>query len=272
MKLLIAINSLEQYRKILCFSAQFVESAGESPTILHIVKNESEQQNRSLGGFSEIAQEILKVPNITSSVRTGNAADEIIKETEKGQFNLLITAEIPINFSRIFLGTGTSHIINKVPCPVMIAKGPCRPIRRILLCDSGAGRSSTLSKFTALLVETLGGYEDVTVIHVMSQISAGPGVAGKQLRAGFDELLEAHTPEGELLDRDIQLLDQPGIHPKPLVVHGLVVDEILSEARKGDYDLIVIGAHVEKNLRRFLLENLARRILKQSDRPVLVVK
>ena len=75
-----------------------------------------------------------------------------------------------------------------------------------------------------------------------------------------------------MLDRDIQLLDQPGIHPKPLVVHGLVVDEILSEARKGDYDLIVIGAHVEKNLRRFLLENLARRILKQSDRPVLVVK
>ena len=272
MKIIIAINNPEQYRKILFFAAQFIDNAGEPPTIMQVVKNKSEFQNRSLQDFPKIAQEILNIPYLTIFVRVGHAADVIIRETENGRFDLLISDEIPIDLNRIFLGTGTVHTINKAPCPVLIAKGPCRPIRRILLCDSGAGRSSTLSKFTAQLLDMLDGQEDVTVIHVMSQISAGPGVAGKQLRAGFNELLEAHSPEGELLERDIQLLDLPGINPRPLVAHGLVVDEILSEARKGDYDLIIIGIHVEKNLRRFLLENLANKILKQSDRPVLVVK
>jgi nucleotide-binding universal stress UspA family protein len=77
--------------------------------------------------------------------------------------------------------------------------------------------------------------------------------------------------EGDLLERDIHSLEKSGLHSVPKVRHGLVVDEILAEARSGDYDLIVIGAQRQK-WQRFLLADLSHQIIEQVDRPVLVVK
>jgi nucleotide-binding universal stress UspA family protein len=106
----------------------------------------------------------------------------------------------------------------------------------------------------------------------MSQITAGPGASGEQLQADAEELIQNHAPEGQLLERDIQILEQLNLHPRPKVRHGLVVDEILTEARDGDYDLVVIGAHRGEGWRRILLDDLAHQIIGQLDRPVLVVR
>jgi nucleotide-binding universal stress UspA family protein len=56
------------------------------------------------------------------------------------------------------------------------------------------------------------------------------------------------------------------------VRHGLVVEEILDEAHAGNYDLVVIGAHHYEGWTSFLLDNLARQIITQMDRPVLLVR
>jgi nucleotide-binding universal stress UspA family protein len=67
-------------------------------------------------------------------------------------------------------------------------------------------------------------------------------------------------------------LDRLGVRALAEVRHGLVVDEILSQAKKGDYDLVVIGAYRGKGWQRILLDDLAHKILVQLDRPVLVVR
>jgi nucleotide-binding universal stress UspA family protein len=103
-------------------------------------------------------------------------------------------------------------------------------------------------------------------------MSAGPGVRGQQLRAGVAELITEHTPEGKLLEADMEILEQPGITPRRIVRRGLVVDEILAEAKAGDYDLVVIGAHRDEGWQRFLLDDLARKIVVRPDRPVLVLR
>lgn len=72
--------------------------------------------------------------------------------------------------------------------------------------------------------------------------------------------------------QDIRILARPGIQSRPSVRHGLVVDEILTEARDGEYDLVIIGAHRSKGPRYLLLDDLARKILAKVDRPVLVVR
>jgi nucleotide-binding universal stress UspA family protein len=159
-----------------------------------------------------------------------------------------------------------------------------------LLCDSGAESpsvglseatgpsvelskgNSILSRFAARLADLLENDVEITVLHVMSQLSAGPGVRGRQLRAGAEELIAESTPEGELLERDIRILARPGIHSRPKVRHGLVVDEILAEARDGDYDLVIIGAYRGKGPRHILFDDLAYKIVTRLDRPVLVVR
>jgi nucleotide-binding universal stress UspA family protein len=85
-------------------------------------------------------------------------------------------------------------------------------------------------------------------------------------------LVEEHSPEGEILERDIHLLDKPGIHPIPKIRHGLVVDEIIAEARNGDYDLVVVGAHSLGIPQNYLLDNIAHQIIKRINRPILIVR
>jgi nucleotide-binding universal stress UspA family protein len=141
-----------------------------------------------------------------------------------------------------------------------------------LLCDSGAESLSLLDRFTARLANLVKESAEITVLHVMSQMSAGPGVPGKQLRASTQELIQEHTPEGELLAQDVRILERLNLHPDTKVRHGRVVDEILNEARSGDYDLIVIGAHHDEGWQGFLLEDLAYQIMMQADRPVLILR
>ena len=68
------------------------------------------------------------------------------------------------------------------------------------------------------------------------------------------------------------MLERSNIHTIPKVRHGLVVDEILDEAQKGDYDLVVIGVHKGERWQRLLLDNLAYQIITFADRPVLILK
>jgi len=112
----------------------------------------------------------------------------------------------------------------------------------------------------------------MTVLHVMSQISAWPKVPDDQLRASAEELIAAHSPEGEMLERDLALLRDLGFAPRPRVRHGLVIDEILTKARAGDYDLLVIGRRGASRWQRVLLEDQCQPIIAHADRSVLVLR
>jgi nucleotide-binding universal stress UspA family protein len=129
-----------------------------------------------------------------------------------------------------------------------------------------------LSRFSELPIDLLDGTGEIIVLHVMSQMSAGPGVVGKQLRSDSAELIAGHTPEGALLGRDIEALAKLGIRARAKVRRGLVVEEILKEVRSEDYDLVAIGAYRGQGWQRILLDDLAHRILVELDRSVLVLR
>jgi nucleotide-binding universal stress UspA family protein len=83
--------------------------------------------------------------------------------------------------------------------------------------------------------------------------------------------MEKHTPEGSLLEDDLARLGKLNVRLEAKVRHGLVVKEILAEAKSGGYDLVVIGAHQGKGWERFLLDDLAHEIISYGDRPLLVI-
>lgn len=283
MRILIAINDSPHAEAVLRLAACLLQShmADEPPVLLTVVRNEAD---RPLAEATLArARESLGVTEVQTRVRIGRPAREIVREANEGYYGLVVVGEGWGHdglIARCLQGTTAVRVAEQALCPVLVAKGRIGPVERILLCDSGAqvvvegqrAGPSLLSRFTAQLAELLGGEEVVTVLHVMSQISAGPGVRGKQLRANVEELIQEHTPEGKLLEYDVHALQRPGIHPQPKVRHGLVVDEIEDEARSGDYDLVVIGAHPARGWRHLLLEDLARKIILRLDRPVLVVR
>jgi nucleotide-binding universal stress UspA family protein len=273
MRLLIATGGSPHSEVALRLGAQIARHAGVTPTILTVIRNETNRLRAN--PILAHACEILKpaIPEVQTKVRLGAPAEEIIHEAEEGHYDLIIVGERRDHdlITRL-LGSTAKRVVEQAPCPVIIAKGKVGPIRHILLCDSGAASLSLLNRFTARLAALIDGEVQVTVLHVMSQMTAGPGVRGKQLRASAEELIQEHTPEGELLERDMEILEQLNLRAQPKIRHGLVVDEILEEARSGNYDLVVIGAHRGAGWERFLLDDLAYQIIEQMNHPVLVVR
>lgn len=245
-----------------------------SVTVLTIVKHAEDK--RFAEGILAHAVDLLqgKVGRIHSKIRVGQTAEEIVLEGEEYPYDLIVMGQRPSRRLLVrMLGAVTQHVIQRTSRPVLIAKAEARAFDHILLCDSGVQSPTLLQLLRTRLPGLLTGVKDVTVLHVMSQISARPGVRGKDLRATAEELIAEQTPEGELLARDVQVLHQMALESQPKVRHGLVVDEILAEAKNGNYDLVVIGGHRSaEGVPRFLLDDLARPIAEHVRRAVLVVR
>jgi nucleotide-binding universal stress UspA family protein len=243
-------------------------------TVLTVIKDRTDYEKANL--ILTRARHLLapEIKTLQTKTRVGHPAEEIIREAEEGKYDLVIVGERQHHklVTRFLLGSTAVRVVEHAPCPVVIGKGKCGPVHRILLCDSGANDPSLLNRFTQQLADLVRPDQKITVLHVMSQIGAGPAVNGEQLWAEAEELMADRTPEGELLERDVQLLQQLGVQPIPKVRHGLVVDEILAEAREGEHDLVVIGANPGQDWRRILLDDLAHQIITKVDRPILVVR
>jgi len=278
MHILIAIQDLsneenvQQIEKLLQFAAQFTHGTDEHPTIQ--VNIESGVDCLPPHVDTMLAEACIRASIIAfrPQIRFGDPVKNILLEANSGNYDLLIVRDRPNHrLVRFFRAKSAVRIAKCAHCPVIVVKGNIGPIQHILMCDSGSPDSPMLGYFITRVVDMLPGKQDTTILHVMSQISAGPGVQGEQLRADAEELIEIHTPEGEILERDIHSLEKSGLHTFPKVRHGLVVDEILAESRSGNYDLITIGEH-HNQWQHFLLDDLSRQIIEQADRPVLIVK
>lgn len=274
MNILVVADNLKNTHTVEDFCRLFHSINNANITILTILKKIDEIPDDQTPSGTKSALSNTGNSTIERKIRVGKLYEQIMLEVKEFEYDLLVISDHhpKLFLSRYFWGSTAIKLVENVPCSVMILRGETRKIRRILLCDSGVGGSSTLSRNIIELSQLIEGDEDVTVLHVMSQISAGPGVVGKQLREDADELIHDASPEGILLIHDLNLLNIKGIHPFPKIRHGFVVEEILDEARSGDYDLVVIGAHPHNGTIRFILENIATRILKEIDRTLLIAR
>ncbi len=145
-----------------------------------------------------------------------------------------------------------------------------RPIKRILapLDFSPAGQEALDEALG--LARSLGA--SVTLMHVYelpqpipdAGVAYGPDVidalddAAREQLARTRDRLRAQMGEGG-----------PAIDCKAML--GVAHEEIVAQARRGDYDLIVMGTHGRTGWRHLLLGSVAERVVRLSSVPVLTV-
>lgn len=253
-------------------AAALARSMACNVTLLFVANHDS--QRGEAEKISQSACAILEAEGLTTKckVHVGYPSEEIVRESASGRYDLLILGQQPTLGlrSRIF-GPVMHHVVVQASQPVLIAKEAFDAPHRFLLCDSGGHQVPLLDRLVAALPQLLAVGQEVTVLHVMSQMPAAPGINGRDLRATAEELIAVHSREGELLEQDVEKLADLPVETQPLVRHGLVVDEIVDEARKGSYDLVIIGAHQHDAWPRILLDDLAGQIMREIDRSVLVI-
>lgn len=273
MRVLVATCGLPHSDMAVHQGAQIARIFRGRPTILTVIRHLSSQALANAVLARAVALAGLDIATMHTRIRMGKPAKEIVREIEEGNYELTIVGTRSMyNLLKHLIGSTAGRAAALATCPVMIAKERVSPLNRLLICDRGAESPSLLTCLTDRLAEFLTSDSEVTVLHVRSQMSAGPRINGQHRRLNAEELIPEHRPRGELLDKDIRALEKLSIYPRLIVRHGLVVDETLSEARSGNYDLIVIGAPRRKGWQRLMLDNPTRRIINRADRPVLVIK
>lgn len=78
--------------------------------------------------------------------------------------------------------------------------------------------------------------------------------------------------ESTSLEQERERLSESGVAVKALHVQGPIEDKIMSEAKRLEADLIVLGSHGHGALYHLLVGSVATEVLKKSKVPVMVVK
>jgi nucleotide-binding universal stress UspA family protein len=140
----------------------------------------------------------------------------------------------------------------------------------MLFCTAGGEPGKRDIVFGGRIARRTGA--STTLLYVDTTGESYPAITPQPVGAGVATIhrtrpwIERHLEEGART-----LLNQ-GIRTEVRVREGPVVEEILSEAAEGDYDLIVVGGHVSRAALRFPDHDLATLVVARADRPVLVVR
>jgi nucleotide-binding universal stress UspA family protein len=206
-----------------------------------------------------------------TNLRRGHAAEQILDEAADWQADLIVIGQLGRRgLTRFIMGGTATRIVQYARCSVLLVKGQRSALQRILVCTAGGEpglRAVEVAGRLAAHTQAL-----VTVLHVMSQVALTEKDYQPELEAPAEDLIARHTREGAHLEAALNTLNSVGVSGAARVRHGLVVDEIAAEARDGDYDLLVIGAHLARGLARWLLDDVTAHVLEETHLPILVVR
>jgi nucleotide-binding universal stress UspA family protein len=140
-------------------------------------------------------------------------------------------------------------------------------IEKILVGVKGDLESDNALRYAARLASITGA--QLTALHVIEELDEYHFYEDIELKYEVETRLE----KKECIQRIKDACEEHGLKGIDIeIMHGNPARGILREARKGDYDLIVVGSHGKSRFLEFLIGGVAFQIIHYAKRPVLVVK
>jgi nucleotide-binding universal stress UspA family protein len=140
-----------------------------------------------------------------------------------------------------------------------------RPFTRILVAVDGSEESQHAARTAARLARALG--VPLTVLTVFHEPSAALGEPN--FSAALSHALEEARRIVEAARQAI--LEAGGPEPETTWLGGDPAETIISAARTGGYDLVVVGTRGRGRLQAALLGSVSSAVAARAGRPVLVV-
>jgi nucleotide-binding universal stress UspA family protein len=227
------------------------------------------------------AQVALQGEGIEADTRMalGSPANEIVRLA--AEYDLTVVgAHDRYEQTKPGLGRVASRVVAYAPGAVLVGRELTadRGLRVLLAADGSLASAQAISLMTAAL--EVGAF-DMTLMHVVET----PWIHLGLDREWFDFLGATDRADPELqLERELRReaevvidearrrLERAGLSAKTIIEEGDPALEILSEAERSEYDLIVIGATGESDLKHHLLGSVSTKVAQDAPCSVLVAK
>ncbi|MEE9490461.1 MAG: universal stress protein, partial [Thermoplasmata archaeon] len=182
-----------------------------------------------------------------------SASAEILRELHEEEFDLLVVGSHGASAVMEFLLGGiSSQIVHHTKKPVIVVK-KMRDVANILMCTAGSKCSFRAIRYAASIAKAAGA--EVTVLSISPWKSS-----------------EAVNQAWEFAHAGVEILKEHGVTAGETVRIGKPAEEILAEARKQDFDLIVMGYRGTSPVADMLLGEVASKVMHHSLRPTLIFR
>lgn len=271
MKILFCSDDSIQAENAVRFGALVAAACGAEASILGIVEKTG-QEDAVLQALRR-AQEILKEYHLTAELITkaGRPVREIIKRTQEAKYDLVVVGAVRKGTrGPLWMSARAYKIIESVEPPVLVVIGSCTRLRRILVCDGGTHKADAAVQFAGEIARRVNA--SVDLLHVLAE---PPAVYANLVRSEEDvgQLLQSNSKLGRCLRHQKELLEKMAVPCEVRLRHGLVLDELLEELQRTEYNLVVSGSSpAHDRLRRYIMGNITREIVNRAELPVLVVR
>jgi nucleotide-binding universal stress UspA family protein len=183
---------------------------------------------------------------------------------------ILMRAHNRTDFRSLMLGSVAKSVVRNAPCSVEIIRAVRDYLSvvgnghmKIILAADGSEESSAAARTVAKRP-----WPEGTEVKVMSMVN--PLIYSIEELRFFDSggTLSAHRAIGEAA----QILNEAGLKTSAEVIAGRPCKRIINEARDWRADLIVVGKHDRRGLRRLLEGSVSERVAVSAPCSVKIVR
>lgn len=237
------------------FACRLAQATDGRLTILGVASAQQEIEPLQENLENVRRQWLNQLPRLETRVRQGSTVNEILYEAQEGEYEIVVLGreKEPGAHTGVRLSPVARQIMVMGQIPLLLIHEPRPTLSRMLICTATGepGKSDVL----------VGGRlarrakAQVTVLHVLQ-----PGAPPRARRRTDRHLSQAQAS-----------LESLGVKCETRLVDGPVLQNILSEAEGGNYDMIVIGAPAPPKSLPISRPDFAAQILSLTDRPILIV-
>lgn len=240
-------------------------------TLLGIAEREDEEAplREALESESKWLREHKVEPEVI--LLSGDPIHQILDQAHEKKYDFVVIGARRKGSSGLYwYSERTYEVVKAVPSAVLVARGDCEKIKRVLVCTGGKHYSEAAVKSAGEIAKCLGA--SVTLLHVMAE---PPAIYAHliEMEEDVEQLLESGSELGVNLGAQRDSLMKLGVTAEVRVRHGIAVDEIFKEISEGHHDMIVTGSSLARGaLRHYIMGDLTRTILNRSTCPILIAR
>lgn len=270
MKVLICVNDLLIDEPSLLFGGMIARALQAEITLFNVIPKNKEDGDRDNGEqLLKHASSILGDYPVNTKVRRGTVAKRILKEAERGNYDLVVISVSQIGEGRQPVSSIHRTLTQNLPCCLLMVKNPRAEIKRMLICTGGLQMTESLVHVGARVANA--SKSDATLFHVAANVpSMYTGL--KTIEETLKELLQTDTPVARHLRRGAEILAENDVQAELKLRHGSAVYEIVREIDRQNYDMVVIGASgANTMIKEWFYGNITQDIVDAVGIPVLIV-
>lgn len=203
-------------------------------------------------------------------IRNGQAERVIADRASQGDSLTIVSPLGRPRLRRWLTGRSFRVLMEGVKGPLLYVPELRLPLKNLLISAGGLGYEVDAENL-ALQVATLS-RADVTILHVIPPTDLDYPTT-RDARQHFKDLQDTDTILGRSLRKGLDIAKAAGLNAKLTTRQGHVVEEILAEIKRGNYDMVCMGSRYSAHtLRQLYTPNVTAEVAEATNCPLLTVR